>query len=231
MSLACGDDERGGTVSVLIADDQPLVRHGLALILRSDPGVEVVGEVGDGLQAVEAAHRLNPDVILMDIRMPVLDGVQATARLTAELPRCRVLALSTFDMDEYVVGALRAGASGFLPKDVSPEELVAAVHTVHLGEAAVAPRLMTRLIEAYVKTPTTPRSQPAGLSELTPREVEVLRLIAAGFDNAEIAQTMGIGIQTVKNHATGLFAKLGVRDRAQAVVFAYESGLVQAGRP
>jgi DNA-binding NarL/FixJ family response regulator len=230
MSLASGDDERGGTIAVLIADDQPLVRHGLALILRSDPGVEVVGEVGDGLQAVESAHRLNPDVILMDIRMPVLDGVQATARLTAELPGCRVLALSTFDMDEYVVGALRAGASGFLPKDVSPEELIAAVHTVHLGEAAVAPRLMTRLIEAYVKTPTTPRSQVTGLSELTPREVEVLRLIAAGCDNAEIARTMGIGVQTVKNHATGLFAKLGVRDRAQAVVFAYESGLVQAGR-
>ncbi|MYV99509.1 response regulator transcription factor [Streptomyces sp. SID3343] len=230
MSLASGDDERGGTIAVLIADDQPLVRHGLALILRSDPGVEVVGEVGDGLQAVESAHRLNPDVILMDIRMPVMDGVQATTRLTAELPRCRVLALSTFDMDEYVVGALRAGASGFLPKDVSPEELIAAVYTVHLGDAAVAPRLMTRLIEAYVKTPSTPRSQVAGLSELTPREVEVLRLIAAGFDNAEIAKTMGIGIQTVKNHATGLFAKLGVRDRAQAVVFAYESGLVQAGR-
>ncbi|MYS80140.1 response regulator [Embleya scabrispora] len=217
-------------ITVLLADDQPLVRRGLALILRSDPGIEVIGEVGDGAQAVEAAHRLHPNVILMDIRMPVLDGVKATARLTEELPECRVLALSTFDMDEYVVGALRAGAIGFLPKDVSPEDLIAAVYTVHLGEAAVAPRLLTRLIESFVKAPSAPQPSTTALRDLTPREVEVLRLIAAGLDNAEIAQAMSIGVQTVKNHATGLFAKLGVRDRAQAVVFAYESGLVQAGR-
>lgn len=143
-------------VTVLLADDQPLVRRGLAMILRSDPGIEVIGEVGDGAQAIEAAHRLRPNVILMDIRMPVLDGVKATARLTEELPECRVLALSTFDMDEYVVGALRAGAIGFLPKDVLPEDLIAAVHTVHLGEAAVAPRLLTRLIESFVKGPSAP---------------------------------------------------------------------------
>ncbi len=219
-----------GRITVLIADDQPLVRRGLSLILRSDPAIEVVGEVGDGEQAIAAARELRPDVILMDIRMPVLDGVRATEHLAAELPRCRVLALSTFDMDEHVVSALRAGASGFLPKDVSPEELVAALRTVHRGEAVVAPRLLTRLLAAFV-TPAPAAHPPAGdLSGLTPREVEVLRLIAVGLDNAEIARRMAIGVQTVKNHATGLFAKLGVRDRAQAVIAAYESGLVRAGR-
>ncbi|MFI1678334.1 response regulator [Streptomyces sp. NPDC020607] len=218
-------------ITVLIADDQPLVRRGLSLILRSDPVIEVIGEVDDGEQAVAAAHELRPDVVLMDIRMPVLDGVRATERLSAELPRCRVLALSTFDMDEHVVGALRAGASGFLPKDVSPEELVAALRTVHRGEAVVAPRLLTRLLATFVAPAPVPAPPGADLSGLTPREVEVLRLIAAGLDNAEIAQQMAIGVQTVKNHATGIFAKLGVRDRAQAVIAAYESGLVRAGQP
>ncbi|MEV0258912.1 response regulator transcription factor [Streptomyces sp. NPDC050732] len=217
-------------ITVLIADDQPLVRRGLSLILLSDPAVEVVGEVGDGEQAIAAARELRPDVILMDIRMPVLDGVRATERLAAELPGCRVLALSTFDMDEHVVGALRAGASGFLPKDVSPEELVAALRTVHRGEAVVAPRLLTRLLATFVTPAPATRPPAGGLSGLTPREVEVLRLIAAGLDNAEIAQRMAIGVQTVKNHATGIFAKLGVRDRAQAVIVAYETGLVRAGQ-
>ncbi|MEU5896880.1 MULTISPECIES: response regulator transcription factor [Streptomyces] len=219
-----------GRITVLIADDQPLVRRGLSLILRSDPAIEVIGEVDDGAQAVAAAHELRPDVVLMDIRMPVLDGVRATERLSAELPRCRVLALSTFDMDEHVVGALRAGASGFLPKDVSPEELVAALRTVHRGEAVVAPRLLTRLLATFVAPAPVPAPPGADLSGLTPREVEVLRLIAAGLDNTEIAQQMAIGVQTVKNHATGIFAKLGVRDRAQAVIAAYESGLVRAGQ-
>ncbi|MGW6271014.1 response regulator [Streptomyces sp. NPDC055060] len=226
-------NESGGAsdgITVLIADDQPLVRRGLSLILLSDPAIRVVGEVGDGEQAVAAALELRPDVVLMDIRMPVLDGVRATERLTAELPGCRVLALSTFDMDEHVVGALRAGAAGFLPKDVSPEELVAALRTVHRGEAVVAPRLLTRLLATFV-TPA-PASHPptADLAGLTPREVDVLRLIAAGLDNTEIARRMEIGVQTVKNHATGIFAKLGVRDRAQAVIAAYESGLVRAGQ-
>ncbi|MET8683012.1 response regulator transcription factor [Streptomyces sp. NPDC004732] len=220
-----------GRITVLIADDQPLVRRGLSLILRSDPAIEVIGEVDDGEQAIAAAHELHPDVVLMDIRMPVLDGVRATERLAAELPRCRVLALSTFDMDEHVVGALRAGASGFLPKDVSPEELVAALRTVHRGEAVVAPRLLTRLLATFVAPAPVPHPPGADLSGLTPREVEVLRLIASGLDNTEIAGQMAIGVQTVKNHATGIFAKLGVRDRAQAVIAAYESGLVQAGRP
>ncbi|MCF3120072.1 response regulator transcription factor [Streptomyces arenae] len=216
-------------ITVLIADDQPLVRHGLALILRSDPAVEVVGEAGDGEEAVAAARRLCPDVVLMDIRMPVLDGVGATARLAAELPRCRVLALSTFDLDEHVVGALRAGAAGFLPKDVTPEELVAALRTVHRGEAVVAPRLLTRLLATFVAPAPAAHPLSGDLSALTPREVEVLRLIAAGLDNAEIARRMEIGVQTVKNHASGVFTKLGVRDRAQAVIVAYESGLVRAG--
>ncbi|MFD7627013.1 response regulator [Streptomyces sp. NPDC059851] len=219
-------------IRVLIADDQPLVRRGLALILAPVPDVEVVGEAGDGAEAVALARRLRPDVVVMDIRMPVLDGVGATGELARALPGTRVLALSTFDMDEYVVAALRAGAHGFLPKDVSPEELTAAVRTVHAGEAAVAPRLLTRLIAAYVRTPQPPCGpaaavEPAGL---TPREREIWRLIAAGLDNAGIARELDLSVSTVKNHITGLFTKLGVRDRAQAVITAYESGLVVAAR-
>ncbi|MCX4529790.1 MULTISPECIES: response regulator transcription factor [unclassified Streptomyces] len=218
-------------IRVLIADDQPLVRRGLALILAPDPAFEVVGEAEDGARAVALAHELRPDVVVMDIRMPVLDGVKATEELARTLPASRVLALSTFDMDEYVVAALRAGAYGFLPKDISPEELIAAVHTVHTGEAAVAPRLLTRLISTYVRAsaarPRPPAEAPAGL---TPRELEIWQLLATGFDNAEIAGNLDISVSTVKNHITGIFAKLGVRDRAQAVIAAYESGLVAAGR-
>ncbi|MCZ4096753.1 response regulator transcription factor [Streptomyces sp. SID13666] len=214
-------------ISVLIADDQPLVRRGLALILSPDPAFEVVAEAEDGEQAVALAHRFRPDVVVMDIRMPVLDGVQATEQLAAALPDCRVLALSTFDMDEYVVGALRAGAYGFLPKDISPEELVAAIHIVHAGEATVAPRLLTRLISTYVRAPHRPQKPPISLNELTPREVEVWRLIATGLDNAEIARALDITVSTVKNYITSIFDKLSVRDRAQAVIAAYESGLVE----
>ncbi|MFD9905410.1 response regulator [Streptomyces sp. NPDC059063] len=217
------------TIRVLIADDQPLVRRGLALILGPDPAFEVVAEADNGQQAVAHAHRLRPDVIVMDIRMPVLDGVKATEELARVLPDCRVLALSTFDMDEYVVAALRAGAYGFLPKDSSPEELIAAVRTVHTGEAAVAPRLLTRLISTYVRTPERPRPPAMPLSELTPREVEVWRLIATGLDNTEIAAALEISASTVKNYITSIFGKLSVRDRAQAVIAAYESGLVEAG--
>jgi DNA-binding NarL/FixJ family response regulator len=216
---------------VLIVDDQPLVRRGLALILAPAPGVEVVAEAGNGEQAVELAHRHRPSVVVMDVRMPVLDGVQATERLTRELPDCRVLALSTFDMDEYVVAALRAGAAGFLPKDVSPEELLAAVRTVHSGEAAVAPRLLTRLLATYVTSPRPPRPAvpAASTADLTAREIEVWRLIATGLDNTEVAQAMEISVSTVKNHITSVFGKLRVRDRAQAVIAAYETGLVAAG--
>lgn len=215
-------------IRVLIADDQPLVRRGLALILAPDPEFEVVGEAGDGAEAVALAERLRPDVVVMDIRMPVLDGVEATGELSALLPECRVLALSTFDMDEYVVAALRAGAYGFLPKDVSPEELTAAIRTVHTGEAAVAPRLLTRLISTYVRVPVRPARQTAGVpAGLTPREREIWRLLATGLDNTEIAADLDISVSTVKNHITGIFGKLGVRDRAQAVIAAYESGVVE----
>ncbi|MFK3728674.1 response regulator [Streptomyces sp. NPDC088090] len=219
-------------VKVLIADDQPLVRHGLALMLAPEPGFQVVAEAPDGAEAVRLAHEHRPDVVVMDIRMPVLDGIAATERLTAELPDCRVLALSTFDMDEHVVGALRAGACGFLPKDISPEDLVAALRVVHDGEAILAPRLLTRLISTHVTRPDhrTAPPTPPGTDGLTPREREVWRLIAGGLDNTEIADRLAVSPSTVKNHITGLFAKLRVRDRAQAVIAAYESGLVTAGQ-
>ncbi len=175
-------------IRVLIADDQLLVRRGLVLMLGPEPTVEVVGEAADGAQAVELARRLRPDVVVMDIRMPVLDGIAATAQVAQQVPGCRVLALSTFDMDDHVVAALRAGACGFLPKDVSPEELVTALRVVHTGEAVVAPRLLTRLISSYVTAPRGPARSAAGatgvLDELTPREREVWRLIATGLDNA-----------------------------------------------
>ncbi|MEU5090508.1 response regulator transcription factor [Streptomyces sp. NPDC021356] len=223
-------------IRVLIADDQPLVRRGLALILGPAPSVTVVAEAENGEQAVALAAEHRPDVVVMDIRMPVLDGVAATERLARDLPECRVLALSTFDMDEYVVAALRAGACGFLPKDSSPEELVAAIRTVRSGEAAVAPRLLTRLISAYVRTgPAAPRDRrqaaPETVAGLTPREVEVWRLLATGLDNNEIARAMEISVSTVKNYITSVFDKLAVRDRAQAVIAAYESGLVEVRQP
>jgi DNA-binding NarL/FixJ family response regulator len=223
------------TIRVLVADDQLLVRRGLVLMLGPEPTVEVVGEATDGARAVELARRLRPDVVVMDIRMPVLDGIAATERLTREVPDCRVLALSTFGMDEHVIAALRAGACGFLTKDVSPEELVTALRVVHTGEAVVAPRLLTRLISSYVTAPQRPAAPAAGtgpagvLGELTPREREVWRLIATGLDNTGIAAEMFISPSTVKNHITALFAKLQVRDRAQAVIAAYEAGLVRAG--
>ncbi|MEV8554572.1 response regulator transcription factor [Streptomyces glaucescens] len=219
-------------VKVLIADDQPLVRRGLALMLAPEPGFQVVAEAEDGAEAVRLAHACRPDVVIMDVRMPVLDGIAATERLTAELPGCRVLALSTFDMDEYVVDALRAGACGFLPKDISPEDLVAALRVVHEGEAILAPRLLTRLISTHVKAPAhpSPHPVPSGTEALTPREREVWRLIAAGLDNTQIAGRLGVSASTVKNHITGLFAKLRVRDRAQAVIAAYETGLVTVRR-
>ncbi|RST18976.1 response regulator transcription factor [Streptomyces sp. WAC05374] len=220
------------TVKVLIADDQPLVRRGLALMLAPEPGFQVVAEAADGAEAVRLAHEHRPHVVVMDIRMPVLDGIAATERLTAELPDCRVLALSTFDMDEHVVGALRAGACGFLPKDISPEDLVAALRVVRDGEAILAPRLLTRLISQHVTAPDRRAAPPvpSGAEGLTPREREVWRLIAGGSDNAEIADRLGLSASTVKNHITALFAKLRVRDRAQAVIAAYETGLVTARR-
>ncbi|TDD11596.1 response regulator transcription factor [Nonomuraea deserti] len=223
-------------IRVLLADDHELVRVGFKLMLDAQPDMGVVGEAGDGTRAVDLSRRLRPDVVLMDLHMPGLDGVRATELITSELPEVRVLALSTFDLDENVVAALRAGAGGFLPKDVSPEELIEGVRVVHRGESAVAPRLLTRLIGTFVRAaggldagPRRPDPVPAEVAGLTEREREILVLIARGRSNAEIATALSVSPSTVKNHVTNLFAKIGVRDRAQAVIVAYESALVHPG--
>ncbi|TDE40623.1 response regulator transcription factor [Nonomuraea mesophila] len=222
-------------IKVLLADDHELVRMGFKLMLDAQSDMSVVGEAGDGERAVDLCRRLRPDVVLMDLHMPGLDGVGATELITLELPEVRVLALSTFDLDENVLAALRAGAGGFLPKDVSPEELIDGVRVVHRGESAVAPRLLTRLIGTFVRAADgrdddrPPRREPAEVAGLTEREREILVLIARGRSNAEIATALSVSPSTVKNHVTNLFAKLGVRDRAQAVIVAYEAGLVHPG--
>ncbi|MGI5420920.1 response regulator transcription factor [Actinomadura luteofluorescens] len=211
---------------VLIADDQTLVRGGFRMIL-SRSGIEVVGEAADGLEAVAAARRLRPDVVLMDIRMPGMDGLEATRRVLADDPACRVLILTTFDLDRYVYSALAAGASGFLLKDVTPEHLVASVKLIETGDALLAPSITRRLVERFAR----PAPAPQGLDVLTPREKEVLRLVGGGLSNTELAAHLHLSEATVKTHVTRIFAKLGLRDRAQAVVVAYESGLVTPGTP
>jgi DNA-binding NarL/FixJ family response regulator len=214
-------------ISVLVADDQALMRTGFRMILDAQPGIEVVGEAIDGADAVRLFERLRPDVVVMDVRMPTMDGIEATRRLTALDPPARVLILTTFDLDEYVYDALRAGASGFLLKDRPPEELVAAVRVVAAGEALLAPSVTRRLIEEFAtRTPSRPR---ADLAELTEREREVLVLIARGLSNDEIARALFVAETTVKTHVGRVLRKLGLRDRVQAVVLAYESGLVQPG--
>ena len=215
-------------IRVLIADDQELVRTGFRVILNAEPDIEVVGEAGDGREAIEAAAALRPDVVLMDIRMPNLDGIEATRRIAARSASSRVLILTTFDLDEYVYEALRSGASGFLLKDAGADELLHAVRVVAAGEALLAPAITRRLIEDYAHRPPL-RERPAALAELTPRELEVLRLIARGLSNADIARELVVGDATVKTHVARIFVKLEVHDRAQAVVLAYESGLVQPG--
>jgi DNA-binding NarL/FixJ family response regulator len=216
-------------VSVLIADDQALVRAGFRSILEAQPGISVVGEAADGRDAVDIALKRRPKVVLMDIKMPDLDGLEATRRILAEDDNeTAVLMLTTFDLNEYVYDALRAGASGFLLKDVLPEDLIAAVRVVARGDGLIAPTVTKRLIEQFVRT-APPGTPPAELADLTPREVEVLTMVARGLSNGEIAADLVLSEATVKTHVKHVLAKLGVRDRVQAVVFAYESGLVSPG--
>jgi DNA-binding NarL/FixJ family response regulator len=215
--------------SVLIVDDQPLQRMGFRMVLESEPGISVAGEAGNGSEAVRRTADLSPDVVLMDIRMPGMDGIEATRRITASGGRSRVLVLTTFDLDEYVYAALRAGASGFLLKDARPDELLAGIRAVALGDAVVAPALTRRLLHAFTAAlPAAVRgtSDDPRLSALTERELEVLRAVATGLTNAEIAQELQLSESTVKTHVGRAFAKIGARDRVQAVIIAYDVGLV-----
>jgi DNA-binding NarL/FixJ family response regulator len=217
-------------IRVLLADDQTLVRAGFRAILELQDDIDVVGEAGDGAEAVERARELQPDVVLMDIRMPGLDGIEATRRLLAngsEAPR--VLMLTTFDLNEYLYEAMKAGASGFLLKDAPRDQLVSAVRTIASGDALIAPSLLRRLVEEFVRRPAPGSRTPTELSDLTDRELEVLKLLARGLSNAEIATTLFLSEATVRTHVRHILAKLSLRDRVQAVVLAYESGLVQAG--
>jgi DNA-binding NarL/FixJ family response regulator len=214
-------------ISVLLADDQRLVRSGFRMILRADPEIDVVGEAGDGEEAVALARELKPDVVLMDVRMPKLDGIAATRLLLQEEDAPRVLVLTTFDLDEYVYGALHAGASGFLLKDAPEEQLAAAIRVAADGGALFSAGVTRRLIERFAQLGTA--APPPGLDELSPRELEVLRLIARGNSNAEIAAQLVLSEHTVKTHVARILQKLDLRDRTQAVIVAYESGLVRPG--
>jgi len=218
------------SIRVLIADDQTLVRAGFRKILEGDPAIEVVGEAADGLEAVECSRIHLPDVVLMDIRMPGLDGIAATRRLSEEMKDGpRVLVLTTFGLEEYVYEALRAGASGFLLKDVPPEQLIGAVHVVARGDALLDPAITRSVIEAFASRPAARRELAETIEELTPREREVFALVARGLSNAEIAGELVVGDGTVKTHVAHLLLKLGLRDRVQAVIYAYEAGVVQPG--
>jgi DNA-binding NarL/FixJ family response regulator len=221
-----------GVIRVLLVDDQSLVRTGFRMILHDEPDIEVVGESADGRAAIEAAATLRPDVIVMDIRMPVLDGIAATRAIVrdGEAGGPRVLVLTTFDADENVVEALRAGASGFLLKDVTPTDFVNALRIVAAGEALLSPAVTRRLLERFAdRLPSADTTRAAALRDLTERELEVLELIARGLSNREIAERLGLAEPTVKTHVSHVLEKLGLRDRAQAVVLAYEAGLVRAG--
>ena len=211
------------TIRVLIVDDQSMVRAGLRMLLSDQPDIEVVAEAGNGLEAVAHARRLRPDVVLMDIRMPELDGLEATRRILAADPSPRVLVLTTFNLDEYVYEALRAGASGFVLKDDPPEQLIAAVRTVAAGEALLSPPVTRRVIDQFARL--NRQAPPKAVETLTSRETDVFRLITQGLSNAEIGQALFISDTTVKTHVTRLLQKLGLRDRAQAIVLAYQTGL------
>ena len=220
-------------IRVLLVDDQQLVRTGFRMILADEPDIEVVGEATNGTQAVELATRLDPDVIVMDIRMPIMDGLEATRRIVAEgAVRSRVLILTTFDADEYVVEALRAGASGFVLKDVTPDDFAIAIRTIAAGDALLAPSVTRQLLDRFRdRLPAPPGDSDVRLSELTERELEVLKLVARGLSNREIAERLVLAEPTVKTHVSHMLLKLDLRDRAQAVVLAYEAGLVRPGAP
>jgi DNA-binding NarL/FixJ family response regulator len=215
------------TIGVVVADDQAIVRAGFRLLIESEPGLTVLGEAADGAEAIAVSRRTSPDVVLMDIRMPVMDGIAATRVLAADGERPRVLILTTFDLDEYVFNALRGGASGFMLKDRPPEELLAAVRVIAKGEALLAPNITRRLISHFVRQPDPHRPPPGALEQLTVREREVLTLIALGLSNAEIADKLVMSVPTAKTHVSRILAKLGAHDRAQLVVMAYQSGLVR----
>jgi DNA-binding NarL/FixJ family response regulator len=216
-------------IRVLIVDDQPVVRAGVRMLVETEGDMQVAGEAAGGRDGVEQARLLRPDVVLMDVRMPGLDGIEATRQLMQAADGPRVLVLTTFDLDEYVYDALRAGASGFLLKSAPPERIVEAIRVVAAGDALLAPEVTRRLIEEFVTRPRPAGGRPPETDELTDRELEVLRLIAAGRSNSEIAASLFVSQGTVKTHVNRILRKLGLRDRVHAVVFAYESGLVQAG--
>ncbi len=227
---------RRDQIRLVVVDDQPLLRTGFRMILAAERDMTVVGEAGDGVEAVREVARLQPDVVLMDIRMPNMDGVEATRRITAAAgpDGPRVLILTTFNLDEYVLNAIRAGASGFLLKDVPPEELAAAIRIVASGDALLAPSVTRRLLDRFAELPSpngAPARRPAGMADLTERELEVFTLIGRGLSNQEIAERLFLGETTVKTHVSRVFAKLDLRDRVQAVVLAYEAGIVRAGHP
>lgn len=218
------------TIRVVLVDDQSMIRTGLRMVLAAEPDIEVVGEAADGAEGVAVVTRLEPDVVLLDVRMPGMDGLEAARRLLAAQLPTRVVVLTTFDEDEYVAAALRAGVSGFLLKVAPPEDLVAAVRTVASGQGLLDPAVTLRVIESFAAAPAVDAAAARRLSELTERETDVLSLVAAGLSNAEIAARLYLGEATVKTHVSRLLLKLGLRDRVQAVAFAYESGLVRPGR-
>jgi len=220
-----------GSVRVLVVDDEDLMRAGLRSVLSSDSGIAVVGEAGTGRQAVERARALRPDVVLMDVRMPDLDGISATRELLAVAPETRVLILTTFEQDDYIFGALGAGASGFLLKRTRPEDLIAAIHTIALGDSLLSPSVTRRVIDELAGGPAPRAGAVERLRELTPRERDVLELVARGLSNGEIAQALVIEESTVKTHVKRILGKLHLRDRVQAVIFAYESGVAGTGSP
>jgi DNA-binding NarL/FixJ family response regulator len=218
-------------ITVLVADDQPLMRSALRTCLEHEPDIRVVGEASDGADCVRLAARLRPDIVVMDVRMPIMDGIEATRRLTASPGAPRVLVMTTFDLDEHIIGALRAGASGFLVKDSGPEELIQAVRLIADGQAMLAPSVTRRLLDLRGRTlqPMPSEARAAILSSITPRELTVLKLAARGMSNLEIAQAMDVAPSSVKTHVGHLLAKLGLTDRVQLVVFAYEHELIRPG--